>query len=89
MVFEQTIYTTQAETRLAPGNYLARCVSMTNQCGAVYMCGAFWDNDGCLTGGGFVDAGLDCDVPCLVQDEPCNDSLLTAHGWSISVSVGA
>jgi hypothetical protein len=89
MVFEQTIYTTQTETRLAPGNYLARCVSMTNQCGAVYMCGAFWDNDGCLTGGGFVDAGLDCDVPCLVQNEECNDALLTAHGWSINVSVGA
>lgn len=89
ITLEQTIYNTQTETRLAPGVYSVRTVEVNNQCGAVYMCGALWDNDGeCTLGGGFVDAGLDCDVACIENNE-CSDSLLTAHGWSISVSVGA
>ena len=90
IVLEQTIYTTQTETQLAPGVYSVRCVTMTNQCGAVYMCGAIWDNNGsCQLAGGFVDAGLDCDVACLVLNQECDEATLAAHGWSISVSVGA
>lgn len=95
MEFENTIYTTQTEKRLAPGNYAARCIQlMSNQCGAAAVTG-FYSFTGSVDAcngiapyaPGFITAGNDCDVPCLVQNQQCSTANLAAHGWGISVSV--
>jgi hypothetical protein len=97
MEFENTIYTTQTEKRLAPGAYAPRCIQeMQNQCGAAAVTG-FYSFTGSVDAcngiapytPGFIDAGIDCGEPCLVQDQQCSVAELAAHGWGISVSVSA
>lgn len=95
MEFENTIYTTQTEKRLAPGGYAPRCIQlMQNQCGAAAVTGFYsftGSVDACNGSGtyfpGFITAGNDCDVPCLVQGQQCSAADLAAHGWGIRVSV--
>lgn len=88
IVFERTVLVSQANERLAPGNYVIKSVTASTMVGWV---SAFspgpWS--------GPCDWAGDCSCwstypsGFITEAETCGDSLLATHGWSVSLSVTA
>jgi len=88
--FENTIYTSQVDCGLAPGSYQLIRADLSNQAGAVFMCGLGYNHisSACEAfGGEYIEHTSP--APDCSSSTACSRSSLKLAGWSVSVSVDA